>query len=147
MDKKTQNINSNNTNIKGKSKQSSPVTVHSLNLSSNQKMDIRVGFMKLWNIVPLFIKFISLSTLTLCILNLFFRSISLALSNIPYYTIFHFQIWRLLSSVLITTNIINVILGLVFWTREGSSIETRLGTMKYIIIFLRNTFLIEILYA
>ena len=147
MDKKAQNINSNNPNIKGKSKQSSPVTVHSLNLSSNQKMDIRVGFMKLWNIVPLFIKFISLSTLTLCILNLFFRSISFCLSNIPYYTIFHFQIWRLLSSVLITTNIINVILGLAFWTREGSSIETRLGTMKYIIIFLRNTFLIEILYA
>ena len=147
MDKKTQNINSNNSNIKGKSKQSSPVTVHNLNLSSNQKMDIRVGFMKLWNIVPLFIKFISLSTLTLCILNLFFSSISFYLSNIPYYTIFHFQIWRLLSSVLITTNIINVILGLVFWTREGSSIETRLGTMKYIIIFLRNTFLIEILYS
>ena len=47
MNKKKQNLNSNNPNIKGKTKQSSPVTVHNLNLSSNQKMDIRVGFMKL----------------------------------------------------------------------------------------------------
>jgi len=140
------NSTSNVQTSKGKTKQTAPVTIHKLQLSSNN-MNVRVGFKKLWNIVPLFIKFMSLSTLFLYILNLFFNSISYYLSNIPFYSIFKIQIWRLLSSVLMTTSIINVILGLIFWTREGSSIETRLGTMKYIIIFLRNTILIEILYS
>lgn len=142
----TQTSSSNSKNTKGKTKQAASVTVHKLQLSSN-KMDVRVGFRKLWNIVPLFIKFMSISTLLLYFLNLLFNSFSLCLSNIPHYTIFHFQIWRLLTSAFMTTSIINVILGLIFWTREGSSLETRLGTMKYIIIFLRNTIIIEILYS
>ena len=128
------------------SKQDPNVTVHKIQISSSQ-MGAKMGLKKLWNIVPLFIKFMSLSTLTLCILNLFLKNISYLLSNIPLNTIFHIQIWRLFSSALITTSIINVILGLIFWTREGSSLETRLGTMKYIIIFIRNTFLIELLYT
>ena len=128
------------------SKQDSNVTVHKIQISSSP-MGTRVYIKKLWNILPLFIKFMSLSTLILSILNLFFNNISFILSNIPLYTIFKVQIWRLFSSVLITTSIINVILGLIFWTREGSSLETRLGTMKYIMIFIRNNFLIEILYT
>ena len=136
----------NNQNSKTKSNQSS-VTVHNLQIKPNQNIGIKLGLKKLWNIVPLFIKFMSLSTLILCILNYFFSSISFSLSNIPHYTIFHIQLWRLISSMLMTTSIINVILGLIFWTREGSSIETRLGTMKYIIIYLRNSILIEILYT
>ena len=106
-----------------------------------------MGIKKLWNIVPLFIKLMSLSTIALCIINLFINKISYLLSNIPFYTLFQLQIWRLFTSSLITTSIINVFLGLVFWTREGSSLETRLGTMKYIMIFIRNTFLIEVLYT
>ena len=149
MEKKNSSINyiSNVKKAKGIAKQGSSVTVHNIQLGSKQKIGIRVGLKKLWNIVPLFINFMSLTTLFLNILNIFFPSISFYLSNIPFYTIFHIQIWRLISSVLITTNIINVILGLIFWTREGSSIETRLGTMKYIIIFIRNTILIQILYS
>ena len=142
---KTQKLTTINSKIK--SKKAGAVTVHNLNVSSNQNVDIKVGFKKLWNIVPLFIKFMTISTLVLYALNLFFNFISIYLANIPHYTLFHFQLWRLISSAFITTNILNIVLGLIFWTREGSSIETRLGTMKYIIIFLRNTFLIEVLYT
>ena len=137
----------NSINSKIKSKQPGNVTVHNLSIGPNQEMDVKVGLKKLWNIVPLFIKLMSLSTLFIYLINLFYNSISFYLSNIPHYTLFQIQFWRLLSSVIVTTNIINIILGLIFWTREGSSIETRLGTMKYIIIFLRNTFLIELLYT
>ena len=149
MEKKIQSSNSisSTKKPKGIAKQASSVTVHNIQIGSNQKVGVRVGFKKLWNIVPLFIKFMSITTLILSILNIFFSSISFYLSNIPFYTIYLIQVWRLISSVLITTNIINVILGLIFWTREGSSIETRLGTIKYIIIFIRNTILIEILYS
>ena len=129
-----------------KLKQDSNLTVHNIQFKSSQ-MGAKVSLKKLWNIVPPFIKFMSLSTLILCILNIFFSNISFFLSNIPYKTLYDFQIWRLFSSLLITTNIINVILGLIFWTREGTSLETRLGTVKYIIIFIRNSFLIELLFT
>ena len=129
-----------------KSKQDSNLSVHNIQFKSSQ-MGAKVSLKKLWNIVPLFIKLMSLSTLALCIINIFFTNISMLLSNIPYYIVYKIQIWRLFSSMLITTSIINVILGLIFWTREGTSLETRLGTVKYIIIFIRNSFLIEVLYA
>ena len=109
--------------------------------------NVRISIKKLWNIIPLFIKFLSLSSILLHILNKFFKSISFYLSNIPLYTIFHFQFWRIITSFLITTNIFNVILVLICWTREGSSMETSLGTLKYIAIFLQNNILIQILYT
>lgn len=108
---------------------------------------IKVNIIKLYNIVPFFIKFISFLTILFFILSIFLKEIPFYLSNIPLYTIFHCQLWRIASSFLITTNIFNVILGLIFWTREGSSMETRLGTFKYIFIFLINNFLIQILYT
>ena len=133
-------------NIPPNAKQNSNITVSKIQISS-PKITAKMGIKKLWNIVPLVIKFMSLSTITLCIINFFFSKISYLLSNVPSNTIFNFQIWRLFTTALITTNIINVFLGLIFWTREGSSLETRLGTMKYIMIFIRNTFLIEVLYT
>ena len=150
LSKKMKNTNK-ASNVKIKSNipnsiQNSNITVSKIQISS-PKITAKMGIKKLWNIVPLVIKFMSLSTIILCIINLFFSKISYLLSNVPLNTIYNFQIWRLCTTALITTNIINVFLGLVFWTREGSSLETRLGTMKYIMIFIRNTFLIEILYT
>ena len=128
------------------SKQAPNLSVHKIQINS-VPMSTRMSIKKLWNIVPLFIKLMSLSTMILCIINLFLNKISLLLSSIPLYTIYNLQIWRLFTTVFMTTNIINVLLGLAFWTREGSSLETRMGTMKYILIFFRNSFLIEILYS
>lgn len=116
-------------------------------LMQKEVINVKINILKLWNIVPFFIKILSLSTIILYILNIFFNDISFYLSNIPFYTIFHYQLWRIASSFLITTNIYNVILVLIFWTREGSSMETRVGTIKYIIIFIRNNMFIQIIYT
>ena len=116
-------------------------------IMQKEVLNVKINILKLWNIVPFFIKLLSLSTITLYILNIFFIDISFCLSNIPFYTILHYQFWRIVSSFLITTNIYNVILVLIFWTREGSSMETRVGTIKYIIIFLRNNIFIQIIYT
>lgn len=129
-----------------KSKQDSNLSVHKIQIGSS-KMSTKMYLKKLWNMVPLFIKFMSLSTIFLCIINWFFNNISHILSNIPLNTIYKLQIWRFFTSSLMTTSIINVLLGLIFWTWEGSSLETRLGTIQYIIIFIRNSFLIEVLYT
>ena len=94
-----------------------------------------------------FIKFIFFSNLILFILNIFFKDISFYLSNIPLYSVYHFQFWRFFTSFLITTNIFNFILGFIFWIREGSLMEPRLGTLKYMLIFIRNNFFIQIIYT
>ena len=117
------------------------------NKNEEKFTEIKNNIRRLWGIIPLFIKIISFSSIIFYILILLFKSISFYLSNIPLYTVYHFQLWRILTSFLINTNIFNVILGLIFWVREGSSMEARLGTLRYIIIFLQNNILIQILYS
>ena len=75
-----------------------------------EESGIKMNEFKLWFLVPFFIKFMYFITLILYILNLFCKDISFYLSNIPLYTVYHFQIWRLFIAFLITTNIIKKII-------------------------------------
>lgn len=102
---------------------------------------------KIWNNIPLFIKFFLIISFIFYILNLFLQNISFYLSNIPYYTIYHFQFWRLITTVFISTNPFKYILGLIFWIKYASSLETSIGTIKYMNIFLSNTFFIQIIFC
>lgn len=137
---------SKNTKVK-KPKKPHEAKEKEMKIGEKEESGVKVNIIKLWGLVPFFIKFMSFITLIFYILNLFFKDFSFYLSNIPLYTVYHFQIWRLFTSFLITTNIFNVILGLIFWTREGSSMEIRMGSLKYILIFLRNNCCIQILYT
>ena len=78
-------------------------------------------------------------------LTLKIKTISFYLVNIPSYTIFHFQIWRLLTSVFITTNIFQIILAFFVWIKYASLLETSLGTIKYTLIFFLNAICIQII--
>ena len=73
--------------------------------------------------------------------------ISLQLSNIPFYTIFEIHLWRIISTILITTEILNIIFSLIFWVKYASVIESSMGTIKYFIIFMMNSIIIQILYS
>lgn len=95
----------------------------------------------------LFVKFIIIISFILYILNIFFSSISLYLSNIPNETIYNYQIWRLFSSSLITTNIINIIFSILFWVKYASNLESVIGTIKYLLIFIMNSTIIQIFYT
>ena len=112
-----------------------------------QDTEVKAGLIKIWRSIPIFIKFLTLSSIILYILNLFLPFIAYILSNIPLYSVNYFQVWRLITSVFITTNIYNLILGLLFWVRDAASLETSLGTIKYMLIFFRNSILIQILYT
>ena len=102
---------------------------------------------KIWSNIPLFIKFFLITSFIFYILNIFIKSISFFLSNIPYYTIYHFQLWRLITTVFISTNLFKYILGLICWIKYASSLETSIGTIKYMTIFLSNTIFIQIIYC
>ena len=69
------------------------------------------------------------------------------LSDIPYYTIYYCNIWRLITTSLMTTNIISILFSLFFCFREAVKLEKEIGTVKYMLIFLMNTFCIQIIYC
>ena len=102
---------------------------------------------RLCEVIPLFIKTIILITIILYIINRFVFNLSLYISNIPFYTIYKFQIWRLFSTSLMNTGIINIILSLTLWIKFGAILESTIGTILYLFIFIINSTLIQIIYT
>ena len=102
---------------------------------------------RLCEVIPLFIKLIVLITITLYIINRFAFNLSLYISNIPFYTIYKYQIWRLFSTSLMNTGIINIVLSLVLWIKLGAILEDSTGTILYLFIFIINSSLIQIIYT
>ena len=102
---------------------------------------------KLCEVIPLFIKTITLITITLYVINTFVFNISFYLSNVPFYSLYKYQIWRLFSTSLMNTSIINIVLSLVLWIKFGSLLEDTTGTLLYLFIFIINSSFIQILYT
>ena len=97
--------------------------------------------------MPLFIKIVVCSTIILYLLNLILPFISLILSDIPYYTIYYFNIWRLITTPFMTTNILSIIFSLFFWFQDAVKLEKEIGTIKYMLIFFMNNICIQIIYC
>ena len=117
------------------------------NKKNDSNLSLSERITKIWSNIPFFMKLFLLTTLFFYLLNLFIKNISFYFSNIPYYTIFYFQLWRLLTTIFISTNLFKLFLGLFCWFKYASSLETSIGTVKYMAIFVLNTFLIQILYC
>ena len=113
--------------------------------AKEQLEDFKLKIGKIFSNIPLFIKCYFIITLVFYILNLKLTFISYYLINVPTFTILRFQIWRLITSVFITTNIFQIILAFLVWVKYASLLETSLGTIKYTLIFLVNTFCIQVL--
>ena len=112
--------------------------------AKEQIEDLKIKLSKIWFNIPLFIKCYFIITIVLYILNLKLTFISYFFINVPSYTILKFQIWRLITSVFITTNIFQIILAFFVWVKYASLLETSLGTIKYTLIFLLNTLCIQV---
>ena len=97
--------------------------------------------------LPFFIRWVMFLTLIFFILNFFTPYIAFYLANIPYFTIFKGQIWRLFTTAFITTNLINVIFSLFIFYRYSIQNERDIGTVKYMLYFFRNCFFIEVIYC
>ena len=113
--------------------------------AKEQLEDLKLKIGKIFSNIPLFIKCYFIITIVFYILNLKLTFISYYLINVPAFTILRFQIWRLITSVFITTNIFQIILAFFVWVKYASLLETSLGTIKYTLIFLVNTFCIQVL--
>ena len=113
--------------------------------AKEQLEDLKLKIGKIFSNIPLFIKCYFIITIVFYILNLKLTFISYYLINVPAFTILRFQIWRLITSVFITTNILQIILAFFVWVKYASLLETSLGTIKYTLIFLVNRFCIQVL--
>ena len=95
--------------------------------------------------IPFFIRLVIITNVILIIANIFFPHVSFYLSNIPALTIKQYQLWRLITTSFITTNLINMILGFIVWTKDAISLEKTLGTIRYIFIFILNSIFINLI--
>lgn len=109
--------------------------------------DCRDGLNSIINKMPFFVKIIVYSTLLFFIISLFTQYVAFYLVNIPYYTIFYFQIWRLFTTAFITTGILSILFSLIFWYRDAVKKEQDIGTVKYILHFFMMCFFIQVLYC
>ena len=95
--------------------------------------------------IPFFVRLVIITNVILIIANIFFPQVSFYLSNIPVLTITQYQLWRLITTSFITTNLINMILGFIVWTKDAISLERSLGTIRYIFIFILNSIFINLI--
>ena len=95
--------------------------------------------------IPFFVRLVIMTNVILIIANIFFPHVSFYLSNIPALTIKQYQLWRLITTSFITTNLINMILGFIVWTKDAISLEKTLGTIRYIFIFIFNSIFINLI--
>ena len=97
--------------------------------------------------IPFFIRYVLIIKILLFSLNIFTKYISFYLSNIPLFTINHYQFWRLITTSFITTNIINMLIGFVVWIKDAISLEKSIGTIRYIFIFISNSIFINLIHC
>ena len=114
-------------------------------ITNNEDCSSRLS--KIWRSIPFFIKTINILTILIFIPSLFIKEIPYYMANIPYFTLLKFQLWRLFTGTLLTTNIFNILLALLFWVREASKLESGLGTVTYFLIFLINSTFIRLIYS
>ena len=97
--------------------------------------------------LPFFIKWFMIITLFFFLLNFFTVYIAFYLANIPYYTIYQCQFWRLITTAFITTGLINLIFSLLIFYHYSINTEKDIGTIKYMLNFFRNCLFIQIIYS
>ena len=102
---------------------------------------------KLLDEVPFFIRFVIITKLILFTISLFTQFFIFYFSNIPLYSIKHYQLWRLITTSFLTTNIINMLIGFIIWLHDSISLEKSIGTIRYIFIFITNSIFINIIYC
>ena len=114
--------------------------------SGNICKDCKEFIAGLLNAMPFFIKIVICSTIILYLINLIIPYLAVFIADIPYFTIYYFQIWRLFTTRFMTTSFFSVIFSIFFWYEKASRLEKDIGTIKYMLVFFMNSFFIQVLF-
>ena len=99
-----------------------------------------------WSNVPLFTRFIVYTSITIYIMSWIMISIVLLFCNIPYYTLYEFRIWTLVTTVFVNLNILTLLFALWSWIDISMKLENRNGTMHFILNFFTLNLIIQSIY-
>jgi membrane associated rhomboid family serine protease len=116
------------------------------NSNNNYLQTCRDTIKQYWSGIPFFARFIIIITITSYFLS-WFTNFMLNFTNIPLYTIYKFQLWRLMSSVFMTLSIINILFAFIAWLPDALKLEKSTGTVRYFFNFMINSILIQIMYT
>lgn len=113
---------------------------------ANNSQSCKEKCQEYWSEVPLFVRFIIITTIILYLLS-WFTPFMMNFANIPLFTIYKIQIWRLMTSVFMTLSIINILFAFFAWLPDALKLEKSTGTVRYFFNFMINSTLIQILYT
>ena len=99
-----------------------------------------------WNNTPLFVRFITTTTLLFYILSWITDYITL-LANFPGLTIGELHLWALFTSVFISMSIFNLLFGFFAWIPDAIKLERENGTIKYMCTFFINSSIIQVIFT
>lgn len=97
--------------------------------------------------IPFFVRLYSIILISFYIISLITPIFTIYLINYPPFTILRFQIWRLITSVLISTQLLGIVFGLFFWLRSASTKEKNQSTIGYLMNFFLESFIIEVIFC
>ena len=124
------------------------MNIHGLRNSNNpNEQSIGQKVKEYWLAIPIFVKIVVTLSLLFYTLSWFVMPQLTYLVNIPYFTVFKFRIWTLVTTVFLTLSIINIIFAFISWVPDAIRLEMTSGTVRYTLNFLVNSILIQLLYV
>lgn len=86
-------------------------------------------------------------TMVICYILSWLFEASVMLGNVPYFTIYSFEIYRLLTSPFVGNSIIDLVMILLFFPTMGGKMEASLGSAAYLVLLVTLTLLTNILFV
>ncbi len=89
---------------------------------------------------------LSILSVVICYILSFFLPLELLLTNVPYFTVMHLQLFRLLVPSLVGDSIFNLIVLLLFYPGMASGMEMALGSLHFAYLLFFMSFLTNIIF-
>ena len=127
------------------------MNIHTINNSnsngnSSGQQSCKDKMKAFWDTIPIFVRIVITLTITFYILSWFLSAINI-LVNKPFYTIYSLRIWTLFTSVFMTLNLLNILFAFMSWVPDAIKLESTTGTVRYMLNFLTNSFMIQFIYV
>ncbi len=90
---------------------------------------------------------ITVSVVILSVLALFGLDLTTQLGNIPAFSVFHFEVYRLILSPFVNNSVITSIIMLLFFPAMGTQIEQQMGSAAFAGLFLSLTLCTNLAFA
>ena len=119
------------------------------NNSGNENNSFMEKIKAYWNSIPLVVKIITTITIIFYLMSwisLLARLVVL-FANVPLYTLYKFHIWRVVTSLLVTPSILNILFAFMSWLPKALMMEREVGSTRYFLNTFTRSTLIQIMFT